>query len=179
MPRERTYLRYQLYRSKARQEANSTLTRHDEDLEPAGKKNIFSKVRFEAITADALEAYGLWAAESHFTWDEVVVWKDKEPMSFDLSIWFDLELCGLCFANPNQSRLRLKIVRLEGKPDSTHPLKTRIAALALIAVSEYARTIGSKTIEIQEPVKGAIALYQKLGFKFDTEGRLVMALESD
>lgn len=100
-------------------------------------------------------------------------------MGFDLAIWFDLELCGLCFANPNQSRLRVKIVRLEGKPDKDHPLKSRIATLTLTAVTHYARIIGSKQIEIQEPLKGAIAIYQKLGFEFNVEGRLVMLVECD
>lgn len=94
-------------------------------------------------------------------------------------IWFDLELCGLCFANPNQSRQRVKIVRLEGNPERGHPLKSLIASLALTAVTHFAQIIGCRQIEIQEPVKGAIAIYQQLGFEFDTEGRLVMLMECD
>lgn len=100
-------------------------------------------------------------------------------MCFDLAIWFDLELCGLCFANPNQSRQRLKIVRLEGSSDKCHPLKSLIASLTLAAVTHYAQIIGSKQIEIQEPMQGAIPTYQQLGFKFDIQGRLVMLVECD
>ncbi|MCE6980331.1 hypothetical protein EI534_23735 [Pseudomonas frederiksbergensis] len=179
MPRERTHLRYQLYRSRARKLATATIARLHHELGQSGPVDLdLSKVRFEAINAQALNAYHHWN-DPHFSWNEVVGWKTREPMGFDLAIWFDLELCGLCFANPNQSRLRVKIVRLEGKPDKDHPLKSRIATLTLTAVTHYARIIGSKQIEIQEPLKGAIAIYQKLGFEFDVEGRLVMLVECD
>ncbi|MHC8325495.1 hypothetical protein [Pseudomonas sp. LB1P83] len=100
-------------------------------------------------------------------------------MALDLAIWFGPELCGLCFANPNNSRLRVRIVRLEGKPGRPRRLKNRIAPLALIAVEHYARIIGSTLIEIQEPAEGAVPIYQKLGFEFDNEDRLVMAIGSD
>lgn len=150
------------------------------ELKQIGATEIdLTNVRFETINADALAAYSFWGGDSFFSWDEVVRWKAKEPMSFDLSIWFGFELCGLCFANPNQSRLRVRIVRLEGKPDKNHPLKNRIATLALIAVSHYARIIGSRRIEIQEPIAGAIPLYREIGFEFDAERRLVMVVESD
>lgn len=179
MPRERTHLRYQLYRSKARKLANTITTQlHAQGLID-GTETDLSRIRFEAIDVKALTAYSFWGEDSHFSWDEVVNWKTKEPMSFDLSIWSDLELCGLCFANPNQSRLRVKIVRLEGKPGKTHPLKNRIAPLALIAIEHYARIIGSRFIEIQEPTRGAVPIYKQLGFEFDAKGRLVMAVERD
>lgn len=100
-------------------------------------------------------------------------------MCFDLAIWFDQELCGLCFANPNQSRQRVKIVRLEGNPAKNHPLKSLIASFTVTAVTHFAQIIGSRQIEIQEPVEGAIAIYQQLGFQFDLGGRLVMLLECD
>jgi len=100
-------------------------------------------------------------------------------MAFDLSIWYGNELCGLCFANPNQSRLRIKIIRLEGKPGKLHPLKSRIASLTMIAVDHYARIIGSQWIEIQEPAPGAISIYRDLGFEFDSLGRLVIAVENE
>lgn len=179
MPRERTQLRYQLYRSNARKLAIATLSRLHQELEHGGQVGFdFSRIRFEPINAQALNAFQHWN-DPHYSWSEVVGWKAKEPMCFDLAIWFDLELCGLCFANPNQSRQRVKIVRLEGNPERGHPLKSLIASLALTAVTHFAQIIGCRQIEVQEPVKGAIAIYQQLGFEFDTEGRLVMLMECD
>ncbi|EJM59436.1 hypothetical protein [Pseudomonas sp. GM48] len=179
MPRERTHLRYQLYKSQARKQASITTARLQNELEQTGAFDIeLSRVRFEAIDAQALNAYDQWG-DTHFSWHDVTGWKAREPMCFDLAIWFDQELCGLCFANPNQSRLRVKIVRLEGKPANDHPLKRHVATLTLTAVTHFARIIGSEQIEIQEPLEGAITLYQQLGFEFDMEGRLVMLVEYD
>ena len=177
MPRERTYLRYQVYKSQARKQAGITFAKLQEDLLQQGIVDVdHSRVRFEAIDAPALVAYEEWF-DPHFSWQEVVRWKAKEPLGFDLAIWFDQELCGLCFANPNQSRLRVKIVRLEGKPGNDHPLKSRVATFALTAVSHFARIIGSTQIEIQEPLPGVISLYRQLSFEFDSEGRLVKAID--
>ena len=177
MPRERTYLRYQLYRSEARKRAAATFATLQRELEDRGIVGVdHSRVRFEAIDAYAMDAYEEWL-DPHFCWEEIIRWKAKEPVSFDLAIWFDRELCGLCFANPNQSRLRVKIVRLEGQPANDHPLKNRIATFALTAVTHFALIIGSQQIEIQEPLVGAIPLYRQLGFEFDSEGRLVKHID--
>lgn len=47
----------------------------------------------------------------------------------------------------------------------------------MIAVDHYAQIIGSQWIEIQEPAPGAIPVYRNLGFDFDSQGRLVIAVE--
>lgn len=180
MQKKRDTLQYQLYRSKALRLASASTHQWYESLKQTGNEEIdFTNVRLETINAHALAAYQDWREDSHFSWDEVTGWKASEPMAFDLSIWYGNELCGLCFANPNQSRLRIKIIRLEGKPGKLHPLKSRIASLTMIAVDHYARIIGSQWIEIQEPAPGAISIYRDLGFEFDSRGRLVIAVENE
>lgn len=178
MPRERTHLRYQLYRSRATKQATATIARLHHELGQASSVDLdLSRVRFEAINAQALNAFELWD-DPHFSWGEVVGWKAREPLALDFAIWFDGELCGLCFANPNNSRQRIRIVRLEGSPKGVHPLKNRIAPLAILVIEQYAQIIGSRFIEVQEPLEGAISIYQQLGFYFDAENRLVKAVES-
>ncbi|MGG7554935.1 hypothetical protein [Pseudomonas sp. ES3] len=178
MPRERTHLRYQLYRSRARKLAGINTAHLQHELERAGPTVLdLSRVRFEAISAQALNAFERWD-DPHFSWGEVVRWKAREPLALDLAIWFDEVLCGLCFANPNNSRQRIRIVRLEGCPGGVHALKNRIAPLAILVIEQYAQIIGSRFIEVQEPLEGAISIDQQLGFYFDAEGRLVKALES-
>ncbi|TPG80325.1 hypothetical protein [Pseudomonas arsenicoxydans] len=177
MPRERTCLRYQLYRSRARKLAADSTSQLQYELELAGSNALdLSRVRFEAITSQALSAFELWD-HPHFSWGDVVEWKAREPLALDIAIWFDDELCGMCFANPNKSRLRIRIVRLEGRPKEAHPLKNRIATLAMIAIEHYAHIIGSRFLEVQEPQEGAVSIYKELGFDFDTKGRLVKTLE--
>ncbi|MGP6430757.1 hypothetical protein [Pseudomonas paraglycinae] len=101
-----------------------------------------SKVRFEPIDSLALSAFECWESP-HFSWEEVIGWKAREPLALDIAIWFESELCGLCFANLNKSRQRIRIVRLEGRPRETHPLKNRVAPLSVLAIEQYARIIGS------------------------------------
>lgn len=178
MPRERTHLRYQLYRSRARNLAGVSTAKLQEEMERVGPTVLdLSRVRFEPIDTQALNACEHWD-EPHFSWHEVVGWKAKEPLALDLSIWFDEHLCGLCFANQNKSRQRIRIVRMEGRPRHVHPLKKRIATLSIMVIQHYATIIGSRFIEVQEPLKGAIPTYQQHGFYFDTERRLVKAVDS-
>ena len=178
MPRERTYLRYQLYRSQARKQAWFSIAQLQRRLDIGGCTTIdFSRVRFDPINTQALDAFQRWD-DPYFSWHEVIEWKAREPLALDIAVWFEQQLCGLCFANPNNSRRRLRIVRLEGCPGGTHPLKNRIAMLALIVIEQYAQLIGSEVLEVQEPLEGAISIYQKLGFGFDKEGRLVKTLEN-
>lgn len=178
MPRERTHLRYQLYKSQARRIAGASTAQLQRELERIGPTAFdLSKVRFEPIDRRALNASVLWE-DPHFSWNEVGGWKAREPLALDIAIWFDDELCGMCFANPNNSRLRMRIVRLEGRPKEAHPLRNRIATLALIAIEQYAQLIGCRFLEVQEPQVGAVSIYQQLGFDFDIEGRLVKTLEN-
>lgn len=177
MPRERTHIRYQLYRSRARALAGIKTAQLQNELESFGQTDLdFSKVRYEAINTQALSAWELWE-DPQFAWDEVIGWKAREPLALDLAIWFGEELCGLCFANPNNSRRRIRIVRLEGRPGEVHPLKKRIAPLSILAIEQYARIVGSRFIEVQEPLEGAISIYQQLGFYYDDERRLVKSVE--
>jgi hypothetical protein len=167
-----------LYRSRARTLASLKTAQLQHELELVGQTDLdLSKVRFEAITVQALKVWEFWK-DPHFAWNEVIGWKASEPLALDLAIWFDEELCGLCFAIPNNSRQRIRIVRLEGRPGEDHPLKKRIAPLAILVVEQYAKIIGSRFIEVQEPLKGAISIYQQFGFYFDAERRLVKAVES-
>lgn len=177
MPRERTHLRYQLYRSKARKLAAIHINHLQRELELAGPTVLdLSKVRFEPIDEWALKACCLWG-DPHFAWSNVMGWKTREPLALDIAIWFDDQLCGLCFANPNNSRQRIRIVRLEGNRSVIHPLKNRIAPLAILVIEQYAQLIGSALIEVQQPLAGAVFIYQQLGFDFDSQGRLVKTLE--
>lgn len=177
MPRERTHLRYQLYKSQARKLACLSAAQLQQELEQPGSSTFdLSKLRFEPIDVNALNAFEHWE-DPHFSWNQAAKWKAREPWALDVSIWFNGVLCGLCIANPNKSRHRIRIVRLEGHPD-VHPLKKRIAPLALLVVEHYAQIIGSRIIEVQEPLEGAVSTYQRLGFEFDVEGRLVKSMES-
>ncbi|MBS4088418.1 N-acetyltransferase [Pseudomonas rustica] len=167
--------RYQIRRSEARKAAVD-LARENLNLATRGIDT--TRIRYEPISPAAIEAADLWGDEATlYPWHDVNQWKQEDTRGFDVSLWFDQELCGLCYASPRKSKLCIKIVILEGKPDRSHPLRGAVAALALTAIENYAVLIGCTEIEVQEPAAGAIPMYESLGFCFDPTGRLVIGVE--
>lgn len=166
--------RYQIQRSEARKAAQE-VAHSNVNLKARGVDT--TRIRFESITQVEIEASYLWGEEATlYPWGDVHFWKQDDTRGFDLSIWFGQELCGLCYATPRKSKICIKIVILEGKPDKSHPLRGAVAALALTAVENYALLIGCTEIEIQEPATGALPVYESLGFVFDPTDRLVIAI---
>ncbi|MCG6575563.1 N-acetyltransferase [Pseudomonas sp. AF32] len=168
-------LKHQVFRSTAMQLAKEFLM---EDPEALAKKGIDAvRIRYEPITQEALDQCFLWGSQAQlYPWEDVPSWKSRDRKAFDLSLWYDHELCGLCFATPKSSALSIKVVLLEAKPDVTHPLKGEVAGLVLIAIGRYARMLKLREIEAFEPDPGAILWYQRLGFDFDDRRRLVIAV---
>lgn len=174
--RQRGY-QHQLYRSEARKQSLVAIAT-DPNVLTLGLD--VGQIRLEPITAEALDASLLWGdSATLYPWEDVAAWKDSDPRGFDLAIWFGPELCGLCYASPRQSSIRIKVILLEGKPDESHPLRGLIAAFSLVAIDKYARMIGCAKIEVQDPNPEAVQLYQKLGFAYDQDGQLVMPVSSD
>lgn len=167
--------KHQVFRSTAMRLAKEFLMDEPEALAERGI-NV-DRIRYEPITPDALDQCYLWGSEAQlYPWEDIPSWKSRDGKAFDLSLWYDHELCGLCFATPKSSTLSIKVVLLEGKPDVTHPLKGEVAGLVLIAISRYARMLKLREIEVFEPDPGAILWYQRLGFDFDDRRRLVTAV---
>lgn len=169
------HLKYQVFRSEALKATLET-AQTQPSLQKVGID--VSKIRFDSITNAALEASYLWGEEaSLYPWESIPKWKSKDPKGFDISLWFGIELCGMAYASPRQSKVCIKLILLEGKPDKSHPLKGFVASLMLEAIEAYGVLLDCTEIEIEDPAPGAIPWYQSLGFRFETSSRLVMSIE--
>lgn len=168
-------LKIQVYRSTAMQLAHEWLKESPEDWLEKGIDP--ERIRYDFITTQALDLSYLWGSEEGFPWEEIPTWKRKDRKGIDISLWYDQELCGLCYASPRQSALCIKVILLEGKPDVTHPLKGEVAPLALLVISRYARMLGFTEIEIDAPALGAIPYYEEIGFTRDSQDRLVIPVD--
>lgn len=167
-------LRYQVYRSRARILAHEAFSNR---YCTSGAELDVEKVRFEPIGNRAIEALQSWDKQTHhFPWEEVSRWADRDLKGFDVSLWSEHVLCGLCYASPRRSNHCIKIILLEGKPGPENPLRGLVASLLLFAVSEYARMLRFSQIEVQQPDPGVEFLYLSLGFVRDAAGRLVKPL---
>ena len=166
------HLKYQVFKSESLKHVLGVAKDHAALLN-AGIDS--SQIQFEPITEEAISASHLWGDNgATFPWECVQRWKLRDYRGFDISLWFGLELCGLAYASPRQSKLCIKIILLEGKPGEDHPLKGFVAPLMLEAIESYATLLGCREIEIEEPAPGAVVWYQTLGFAYDGMNRLVM-----
>lgn len=168
-----TDLRNQVLKSKARELVNQTVEKS------AGVRSLGingEAVKFLPIDPAALAISDGWE-RCHYPWRAVPEWKLKDPKGLDLALWHAQELCGLCYATPRRSRLRIKIILLEGQPTESHPLKGSVAPLMLMAVRVYAQSLRCKVIQIERPEPGVVNYYQALGFELDTAGCLVISAD--
>ena len=168
-----TDLRNQTFRSNSRKIAYKFFLK---DIAPKIPDIDAAAVKFEPITPAAIKQYFLWEGPTIFPWDDVADWKSKDAKGLDLAIWYKQILCGMCYATPRASSICLKIILLEGHPDRAHPLRGRIAPIALLVADHYARALGCKEIEIQDPDTNIVFYYRKLGFEFDHTNRLVISV---
>jgi hypothetical protein len=169
-----TELRNQTYKSDARKLAYKMFVK---DCKSRARKLNTEAVRFDPITPAAITACLPWLEAALFPWESVSNWKCKDAKGLDLAIWYEQKLCGLCYATPRKSAICIKIILLQGHPDRSHPLRGLIAPMALLATDTYARMLGCKEIEIQDPGPNVVPYYQNLGFSFDKNNRLVIYLD--
>lgn len=126
------------------------------------------------IERPALDMLYEWTTCQFFErWHEVPRLKRGQLKSFDVALYHDGVLCGLCFATPKRSKRRIKLMLLESCPNPGNPLKGFVAAFMLLAVENYAKMIEIPQILIPDPLPGAVPLYLKLGFVYDSNGQLV------
>jgi hypothetical protein len=172
------HLKFQVYRGQAYQQALKILAEEQASLDPPDLD--VSHIRLEPITQEAVDASYDWGEEGALlSWEEVSKWKQKYPRGIDLALWYDAELCGMAYANARESKLTIKLILIEGKPDASHPLKGYVLPIALTAIDAFARMLKLKWIEIQDPASGAISWYCENGFEYNDERRLVISVEGE
>lgn len=163
--------RYQWFADTAR-----TLTRTQilQVAEVTAKIPNASRVYMAEIDGIALGMLDGWPSHHFYErWLQVPRLRRGQWKSFDVALYHDGTLCGLCFATAKRSKRRIKLVLLEGCPDPGHPLKGFVAAFMILAVENYAKMIDIPQILIPDPIPGAVPHYLKLGFVYDSDGQLV------
>lgn len=129
-------------------------------------------VTLTPINMMALEKYKLWPNNSRippnggWEWDSWVAhYRRKHPKRFEAAIWFGSVLCGLLLGKMSANNVHVRLEVLESSTDTAHPLKGRVAYIALSAVEMYGYALGAKEARIVDPVDGAINSYKKLGYE--------------
>lgn len=122
-------------------------------------------LRLEPIDAAAMTAYNAWPNPvAGYPWEDVHGWKQRDSKGLDLALWYDTQLCGLCYATPRGSRLTITLVLLERSAGPGNPLQGLVMAMMVVTLIDYAAILGCKDIVVQDPEAGAVPHYQRQGF---------------
>ena len=160
----------------------------DQAQETARLTSGRADIRLTDIDAVALDAwrsswlrpqalgYGGW------DWTAIVAPLRRRPSAFRLAIWCGSQLCGLAVGRASKRRRSgirhsLSVHYLESIPDPLHPLRGRIAAIALEGAEAYAAVLGAWRVRLIDPRPGVIRIYQRLGFGVASNSAMKLYLE--
>lgn len=129
-------------------------------------------VSLTPINTIALEKYKLWPNNDRqppnggWDWGSWIShYRRKHPKRFEAAIWYGSTLCGLLLGKMSGKNVHIRLEVVEGSTDNSHPLKGRVAFIALSAVEMYGFALGAQESRIIDPVDGAIKSYSKQGYK--------------
>lgn len=135
-------------------------------------------VKLTAINIEALSQNSEWHSAGRippnggWEWDSWVNhYRRKHHKRFEAAIWYGATLCGLCLGKASGKNIHVRLEILEGSPDSNHPLRGRIAYIALTATELYGYACGASQVRIIDPVDGAINSYKALGYELRSGGK--------
>jgi hypothetical protein len=103
-------------------------------------------------------------SEGNFPWSRIISQVRTTPRHFDLAIWADGILCGLCAGMAAKRKHYVAISFLESF-HGPNPLKGLVAAIAVECAEAYAQILGAGWLKIRNPVAGALPQYEALGFR--------------
>ena len=129
-------------------------------------------VKLTPINNEALKQNLEWKSSDRkppnggWDWDSWVSdYRRKHHKRFEAAIWYGSTLCGLCLGKASERNIHVRLEVLEGSPDSNHPLRGRIAYIALTATELYGYACGASQVRIIDPVEGAINSYKAIGYE--------------
>ncbi len=131
----------------------------------------YHQVRLSAIDDKAVNA----ALSGGYTW----AWDDDEnahlAARFEVAIWENSQLTGLCRGKPIETLSKLCLEIVEAAPNVPRSGRSDILPIISACATIYARMIGASEIRLMEPTsKSRIRLYTRLGFRYVVAGNYLV-----
>jgi hypothetical protein len=134
------------------------------------RRKAFPLLRLTRIDLTALRQADTWLGPSRradWDWREVV--KRPKPNRFELALWHGEQLCGLAFGPANTQVVCMEY--LEGNPDAVHPLKRRVADIAIATLETHVRVSGAVEARLLGPKPALVSYYEAFGYRLEVEPR--------
>lgn len=103
---------------------------------------------------------------SRAAWDwepEYKAYKNK-PKRYEMSVWVDDQLCGLCYGFASQHGSKVRMNLIEPTPVRPSPLGEAVFPILSFGATIYANLIEADEVWILDPVQGAVDYYKSQGF---------------
>jgi hypothetical protein len=159
-----------------------------EAVERLGDSRGATGIRLTDIDSHALDAWRSTWIHAHplgyggWDWDGLVARVCTRPSAFQVAIWSGEELCGLAVGRvsrrrPSGRRHTVSVHYLEGSPDRGHPLRGRVAEVAIAAADAYGVILGARRVRLIDPLPGVFRTYERLGFSIARESGIRLYFE--
>ena len=80
---------------------------------------------------------------------------------------------------PSGRRHTISVHYLEGSSHPMHPLRGKVAPLALTVAESYGHVLGAERIRLVDPLPGLFRLYEQLGFSIARQSAASLYFEKD
>jgi len=126
-------------------------------------------VDLRPIDAAALDAFRTWSPRRvAWPWPEMIAdWRRGHPARFEVAVWRDGILCALALGRPSPKATHMSLHYLEANPDPGHPLRRKVAAVAITALDAYATVLGKHELRLVDPLPALIPFYCSPGMGFE------------
>ncbi len=116
------------------------------------------------------EAYGQRGHSRHFPWPALAEHFRARHRRFDGAIWFEDQLCGLCYGMGSKGQENVTLHFLESY-EGDHPLVGQIPVLAFLAADMFAIAIGAQRLRRKTAMADMLHRYTRLNFELaDSRG---------
>lgn len=110
--------------------------------------------------------------DGNFPWEAIRRQIQSTPRRFDLAIWANNVLCGLCAGMAGKKKNHVAINFLE-RFHGPNPLEGLIAPISVECARAYAIILGARLLKLRSPTDGALPTYEALGFQLVNPRKIV------
>lgn len=118
-------------------------------------------VKITPINSLALAKYKCWPSVGRTPpnggWDWaswVAHYRARHHKRIELAVWYSSVLCGLALGKMSEKNVHVRLEVLEGSTDHHHPLRGRVAYIALTAIEMFGYALGQMSLESLIPSTG-------------------------
>ncbi|WP_299589258.1 hypothetical protein [uncultured Microbulbifer sp.] len=127
-------------------------------------KGISWKTARLADSWKEMRGANLRSSRASWDWEPEFNAYQKKPKRYEMSVWYENQLCGLCYGFASKHGTKVRMNLIESTPVRPNPLGEGVFPILSFGATVYANLISADEVWVLDPVKGAIDYYESQGF---------------